>query len=148
MSVKNESKEQDQKYEPSPMKYILNMLFWVIFSIITIVLIMKFFEMYVNNNGMNSFFYMLIFLFSIGSFFIIYPKFKKMFEHDQNKNMERYLRNNKNNIIIGYLEEINIEEGFLDLDNEMSRKNIRTDKKFEKEDKNTWLEEEQKLFWV
>ena len=71
-----------------------------------------------------------------------------MFEHDQNKNMERYLRNNKNNIIIGYLEEINIEEGFLDLDNEMSRKNIRTDKKFEKEDKKTWLDEERKLFRV
>lgn len=146
MSIKTE--EHAKESEPLPMKYILRLLFWVIFSIISIVVTVKFFEIYVNNNGLNSFFYLLIFLLSLGLIFIIYPKLNRMFQQDQTGDMEKYLKNNKNNIVIGYLVKDDKEDDFLDLDYILTRKNIKINRKSEKKDKKIWLEDEKKLFQV
>lgn len=148
MSIKTILQNQ-KKLQLTPMKNALKLLGWVIFSIVAINLIVRLFEIYVSKNGLDSFFYLLIFIFSIGSIFIIYPKINKMFQKDQTGDMEKYLKNT--NIVIGYLvndEKDEKQDRFLDLDDIMNRKNLKNDKKYEKEEKKAWLEEERKLFRV
>ena len=148
MSIKTE--EYAEESEHSPIKNALKLLGWVFFFIIAINLIVRLFEIFINNYGQDSFFYLLIFLFSIGSIFIIYPKLSRMFQQDHIRDMEKYLKNNNNNnqIVIGYLVKDEEQDGFLDLNGLLNRKTIKNDKKFEEDDKKTWLEEERKLFRV
>jgi hypothetical protein len=143
MSIKTE--EQTKKSEQTPMKEALINLFWVIFPIISIVVIVKLFEIYVNNNGLDSFLYFLILPFSLGFLFIIYPKVNKRFQQDQRRDIEKFL---KNYFVIGYMVKDEKEEGFLDLKRILTKKTIKIDKKLEKEYKKAWLEEERKLFKV
>ena len=112
---------------------------------ISIVVIVKLFEIYVKSNGLDSFLYLLISLFSIGLLFIIYPKINRIFQQDQMRDMKNFM---KSNMVIGYLVNDEEKEGFLDLKGIMTKKTIKIDKKLEKEDKKTWLEEEKKKFRV
>ena len=146
--MSNETKMDNQeKAHLLPIKTILRMLGWVIFSIIVINVIVKLCELYVNINGINAFFYLLIFLLSLSSIFFIYPKLNRMFQQDQRRDMERYL---KEGIVIGYLENGDDEFKYdsLDLNKILKKKNLKNDKQVEKEDKKTWLDEERKLFKV
>ena len=145
MSIKTE--EHTKESVQSPIKDILSVLFWVIFSIIAITLIVKSFELFVNRFGMNSFFYLLLLLFSIGLIPVFYKKISKIFSQGQKITLARYFQDE---LRLGYFieseDEDNIKQDYLDLDYIMSRKNLKIDKQLQKEDRKIWLKEERELF--
>ncbi|RLB09776.1 MAG: hypothetical protein DRG27_04045 [Deltaproteobacteria bacterium] len=133
----------------SPLKFWLKITLWGIFYFISVILIVKLFEIYINNNGIDAFLYLLIFLVSIALIPIFYRLLNRMFEADKKKEFDHFFGNIKEMFFMGDEHENHFKDMiYLDIDFVLSRKNLKIDKKIQKRDNSKWLKEERKLFRV
>lgn len=149
MSVKTKAQERDLNSKTEFIKAVSILLFWMFFSIIAVSLIVKCFELYINRFGVNSFFYLLIFLFSICLIPVLYKKILNISSKDQKIALVKYFQDElRLGCLIESEDEDNVNRDYLDLDNLISKKNLIIDKKLRKEDREIWLKEERELFKI